>query len=99
MVVSGGISGSRPHLQLLVFRAGHYPGATRRQTASSRARSDRDSTRPRSGTHGRRSASPPHVGMKLGRPKGAQSMTVRTPTFSVEVITLPVSNIERALQF
>ena len=26
-------------------------------------------------------------------------MTVRTPTFSVEVITLPVSNIERALQF
>jgi catechol 2,3-dioxygenase-like lactoylglutathione lyase family enzyme len=26
-------------------------------------------------------------------------MTVRTPTFSVEVITLPVSNIERALRF
>ena len=26
-------------------------------------------------------------------------MTMRTPMFSVEVITLPVSNIERALQF
>jgi catechol 2,3-dioxygenase-like lactoylglutathione lyase family enzyme len=26
-------------------------------------------------------------------------MTMRTPTFSVEVITLPVSNIERALRF
>jgi catechol 2,3-dioxygenase-like lactoylglutathione lyase family enzyme len=26
-------------------------------------------------------------------------ITVRTPTFSVEVITLPVSNVERALRF
>jgi catechol 2,3-dioxygenase-like lactoylglutathione lyase family enzyme len=27
------------------------------------------------------------------------ALTVRTPTFSIEVITLPVSDVERALQF
>jgi predicted enzyme related to lactoylglutathione lyase len=32
-----------------------------------------------------------------GRRKG--DLTVRTPTFSIEVITLPVSDIERALRF
>src|SRR5262252_10172578 len=32
-----------------------------------------------------------------GRRKG--DLTVRTPTFSIEVITLPVSDVERALRF
>jgi catechol 2,3-dioxygenase-like lactoylglutathione lyase family enzyme len=30
---------------------------------------------------------------------GGGDVTVRTPTFSIEVITLPVSDVERALRF
>ena len=33
------------------------------------------------------------------RQKRTGGITVRTPTFSVEVVTLPVSNVERALRF
>src|SRR6201995_1744540 len=47
----------------------------------------------------RQSPGPKEAMMDLHRSMHRGDVTVSTPTFSVEVITLPVSDVERALRF